>query len=40
LRRETITRKLGEFKELGYIDLLGSKVIVIKDLEALESYVL
>jgi pyruvate formate lyase activating enzyme len=40
LRRETITRKLGEFKELGYIELVGSRVIIIKDLEALESYVL
>ncbi|MGB4251209.1 MAG: helix-turn-helix domain-containing protein [Limnochordia bacterium] len=36
----TITRKLGEFKELGYIELVGSRVIIIKDLEALESYVL
>lgn len=40
LRRETITRKLGEFKELGYIELDGNKVIIIKDPEALESYVL
>lgn len=40
LRRETITRKLGEFKELGYIDIEGNKVIIIKDLEALEKYVL
>lgn len=40
LRRETITRKLGEFKELGYIELIGNRVILIKDLEALESYVL
>jgi len=38
LRRETITRKLGEFKELGYIELVGNKVIIVKDLEALESY--
>ena len=35
LRRETITRKLGEFKELGYIELVGNKVIIVKDLEAL-----
>ncbi|HHT42085.1 MAG TPA: winged helix-turn-helix domain-containing protein, partial [Firmicutes bacterium] len=34
----TITRKLGEFKELGYIELIGNKVIIVKDLEALESY--
>jgi len=40
LRRETITRKLGEFKELGYIELVGNKVIIVKDLEALEGYVL
>lgn len=40
LRRETITRKLGEFKELGYIELEGSRVIIIKDIEALESYVM
>lgn len=40
LRRETITRKLGEFKELGYIDLVGNKVIIIKDLKALENYVI
>lgn len=40
LRRETITRKLGEFKELGYIELVGNRVIIVKDIEALESYVL
>lgn len=40
LRRETITRKLGEFKELGYIDIQGNRVIIIKNLEALEDYVL
>lgn len=39
LTRETITRKLGEFKELGYIDLIGNKIIIIKDLEALEDFV-
>lgn len=40
LRRETITRKLGEFKELGFIELVGNKVIIIKDIEALEAYVI
>lgn len=40
LKRETITRKLGEFRELGYIEMVGNKVIIIKDLEALEGYVL
>lgn len=40
LKRETITRKLGEFRELGYIEIVGNKVIIIKNLEALEAYVL
>lgn len=40
LRRETITRKLGEFRELGYIELVGNKLIIIKDIEALEAYVM
>ncbi|HHU62083.1 MAG TPA: Crp/Fnr family transcriptional regulator [Natronincola sp.] len=40
LKRETITRKLGEFRELGYIEMIGNKVIIIKDMEALEAYVL
>ncbi len=39
LTRETITRKLGEFKELGYIDLVGNKIIIIKDLDTLENLV-
>ncbi|HHX37060.1 MAG TPA: Crp/Fnr family transcriptional regulator [Clostridiaceae bacterium] len=38
ITRETITRKLGEFKDLGYIDYIGNKVILIKDLEALRNY--
>ncbi|MDO5028930.1 MAG: pyruvate formate-lyase-activating protein [Bacillota bacterium] len=37
LTRESITRKLGEFKDLGYIDLIGNRVVLIKDLEALEN---
>lgn len=40
LTRETITRKLGEFKKLGYIDLIGTKVIVIKNVKILEELVL
>lgn len=40
LTRETMTRKLGEFKDLGYIDYKGSKTIMIKDLEALKAYAL
>ena len=39
LTRESITRKLGEFKELGYIDLVGNKTIIIKDQSALENIV-
>lgn len=39
LTRESITRKLGEFKELGYIELIGNKTIIIKDLKAIEDYV-
>lgn len=38
LTRETITRKLGEFKDLGYIEFIGNKVIIIKDIEALRSF--
>lgn len=38
LTRETITRKLGEFKDMGYIDFIGNKVIIIKNLEALEDF--
>lgn len=37
LTRETMTRKLGEFKELGFIEVIGSKVLI-KDLEALRDY--
>lgn len=40
LKRETITRKLGEFRELGYIEIVGNKVIIIRDLGALEAYVI
>ena len=39
LTRESITRKLGEFKELGYIELIGNRTIIIKDLKAIEDYV-
>lgn len=37
LRRETMTRKLVELKDMGYIDFIGNKVIIIKDVEGLES---
>lgn len=39
LTRESISRKLGEFKDLGYIDLVGNKIIMIKDQAALEDIV-
>lgn len=38
LTRETITRKLGEFKDLGYIDYSSNRVILIKDEQALHDY--
>lgn len=31
ISRETMTRKLNHFKELGYIDFIGNKKIVIKE---------
>lgn len=37
LTRESITRKLGEFKDLGYIDLVGNRIVLIKNLDALEN---
>lgn len=40
LTRETITRKLGEFKDLGYIDYATNRVILIKDEQALQDYIL
>lgn len=38
LTRETITRKLGEFQDLGYIEMVGNKKILVKDLEALSMF--
>lgn len=35
LTRETISRKLGEFKELGYLDFEGNKLLIIKNMQAL-----
>lgn len=40
LTRETITRKLGEFKDLGYIDYTSNRYILVKDAEALHDYIL
>jgi len=38
IARETITRKLRLYEEMGIIKLIGAKVIVIKDLYALKAY--
>lgn len=38
LPRETVNRKLGEFKELGYIDYEEKQVIEIRNFEALREY--
>lgn len=40
LSRETMTRKLNQYKELGYIDFSGPRVIIIKDKEALINLLL
>ncbi|MBC8062499.1 MAG: winged helix-turn-helix domain-containing protein, partial [Clostridiaceae bacterium] len=37
--RETISRKLTIFEELGIIQLKGTRVILIKELNMLRSYV-
>ena len=37
--RETISRKLSIFEELGIISLKGNKVLIIKQLDILRSYV-
>lgn len=39
MTRETITRKLGEFKALGYIDYTANKAILLKDLEGLRKLI-
>lgn len=38
IARETITRKLRLFEEMGIINLIGAKVIEIRDLYALKAY--
>lgn len=38
LTRETITRKLGELKDLGLIDYKGNKKLIIKDENKLRDY--
>ena len=40
MTRETITRKLGEFKDLGYIDYTSNRTIYIQDKQALKDYFL
>ena len=37
--RETISRKLRAFEELGLISLIGNKILIIKQLDMLKSYV-
>jgi len=37
IARETISRKLKLFQEMGYISFIGTKKIVIRDLKALEA---
>lgn len=37
--RETISRKLSIFEELGIINLIGNKILIIKQLDLLRSYV-
>lgn len=40
LTRETISRKLSKLEESGIIELIGNKVILIKDENALREYVM
>lgn len=37
ISRETMTRKLNQFKDLGYIDFIGNRKILIKDTEILKD---
>jgi len=37
--RETISRKLSIFEELGIISLKSTKVLIIKQMDTLKSYV-
>lgn len=38
LTRETMTRKLSEFKDAGLIEFQGSKTILIKDVDQLQAF--
>ena len=37
ISRETMTRKLNQFKDMGYIDFIGNRKILIKDIEVLKD---
>ncbi len=37
--RETISRKLSKFEDLDIIKLVGNKVIIIKDEDALKEFI-
>ncbi len=37
ISRETMTRKLNQFKDRGYIDFIGNRKILIKDIEVLKD---
>lgn len=39
LTRETMTRKLNEFRNKGYIDFIGNRTIIIQDLPALRRII-
>lgn len=38
LSRETVTRKLNQYKDMGYVEFKGNKTILIKDMESLERF--
>ena len=40
MARETMTRKLNQYREEGYIDFLGNKIIIIKNRKALEEFLI
>ncbi len=40
MARETMTRKLNQYREEGYIDFSGNKVIIIKNRKALEEFLI
>lgn len=40
MARETMTRKLNQYREEGYIDFSGNKIIIIKNRKALEEFLI